>query len=289
METCSNLLSSVVCGRCRTPILRDISENNIKKYSCKCELKIRALLRCVHCQKSFLNLPYLIRKSNYCSRECYWNGTRRKQLKKCKVCGKNFRIKKYLIDQGFGFYCSKRCWFSLFKKWKKKVKCKKCGREFLVLRSAYKKNPKFCSKKCADDFKRDYVGKICKNCNTRFELPRWELNKGKGVFCSRDCFTQYNGETSIEKKMRLALEEAKIVFKQEVKLGIYRADFLLTKSKIVLECDGEYWHSRPWSENRDKRKDFYLKNKGYKVIRIPEQRIKKSPETELINEIYKQL
>ncbi len=155
----------------------------------------------------------------------------------------------------------------------------------MVLRSVYKKNPKFCSKKCADDFKRDYVERICKNCSKPFELPRWELNNGKGTFCTRECFIQYNGESSIEKKMRRALEKTGISFQQEVKFGIYRADFFLKELNIVIECDGEYWHSRPWSGERDKRKDSYLIDKGYKVVRVSEKKIRNSSEEDLIKTV----
>jgi len=285
METCSNLLSSVVCGRCRTPILRDISENRIKKYSCKCGLKIRVLLRCVHCQKSFLNFPYLIRKSNYCSRECYWDSTRLKERRFCKVCNKEFVAPAHLIRKGFGIYCNRKCQHKVYPKRIEK-KCLQCKKK-LSVQPARARLTKFCSKKCKDDFERDYVEKICKNCNKRFELPRWELNRGKGVFCSRDCFIQYNGESSIETKMRVALKEAGIDFRQEVKIGIYRADFLLIKSNVVLECDGEYWHSIPGAENRDKRKDFYLINKGYKIIRFSEQTIRNSSEAELTKLIFR--
>lgn len=143
-----------------------------------------------------------------------------------------------------------------------------------MLRSVYKKNPKFCTKKCADDFKRNYVERTCKQCERVFEIPLWEVNNGKGTFCTRECFIEYNGETSIEEKVRLALEKLGIKYQQEVKIGAYRADFLLPESKIVIECDGEYWHRSLKARERDKRKDEFLTENGYQIIRLSEEQIR---------------
>lgn len=236
---------------------------------------MRVLLRCRYCNKNFLIFPYLLRKTNYCSRGCYWNSTRRKQLKKCKVCGRSFYIKKYLVDRGFGFYCSKKCWFRLFEERKKKVTCRECKREFLVLRSVYKKNPKYCSKKCRDDSMRDYVSRICRKCKKRFELPRSDLNRGRGSFCTHRCFFTYRGPSSLEKKMGRALNLAGIKFKREVKFKRFHVDFLLEDKKSIIECDGEFWHLKPEIKERDKRKEKLLSSMGYKVIRFSGKTINK--------------
>lgn len=273
MEAAS-LLSSVNCGKCKSSLLFSVNKGKYQIYRCDCEQKVRALLECFHCQKSFLNLPCLIRKSNYCSVQCYRNETNKKQIKSCQVCGKEFRIKHYLVKKGYGFYCSKQCWFTLFKTWEKSTKCIQCGKIFTVPRSVYKKNPKFCSKKCTDDFKRDYVKNICQGCKKEFELPRSDFNRGRGSFCTRECFKHYDGETSIERKIRLELEKLNETFVQEAKFGRFYADFFLPERKLIIECDGEYWHRGKIKKDRDKRKDKLLKELGYKVIRLEEEKIK---------------
>ena len=233
-------------------------------------------LTCVFCGKEFWTWPYLASKgTRYCSRDCYWETTRRKEQRTCVVCGRDFTVKLYLIKQGFGKFCSKECQFSSYENKRVVCICKQCGRKLTLHPSAAKKT-KFCSKECADAHKRDYVERICQQCEKKFLLPRWELNKGKGTFCSRECFFKFNGETSIEKIMRQALEVAGIDYKQEVKIGPYYLDFLLPDMGIVIECDGVYWHNVPGVREKDRRKDKFLESRGYKVYRFEEDEIKSS-------------
>lgn len=76
--------------------------------------------------------------------------------------------------------------------------------------------------------------------------------------------------------MRRSLKKAGIDFKQEVKIGKYYADFLITNSNLIIECDGEYWHRSNLSKERDSQKDKFLSVRGYKVIRFTEQQIKET-------------
>ncbi|MEK7513721.1 MAG: DUF559 domain-containing protein [Patescibacteria group bacterium] len=271
-----------ICQQCQK-VLKSGQEKFCSK-NCKSESqKKRIILKCSGCNKEISILPCLKRKANYCSRACYWNTNNKKFLKKCSICKKSFLVKKYLVDQGYGIYCSRKC---LNKTYPKKIikKCLQCG---LILKIQPSKSPlvKFCSKECHDDYMRDYVEKICRNCHQKFKLPRWELNKGKGSFCCRDCFIQYKGETTIEKKVRQALEKSNLKFKQEFKIGIYRADFLIQGKKMIIECDGDYWHKIPGAIDRDLRKDKYLTNLSYKIIRITESRIRKLSLSQLTKEI----
>ena len=56
------------------------------------------------------------------------------------------------------------------------------------------------------------------------------------------------------------------------KYGI--ADFYLPQIKLVIECNGIYWHSKPESIKRDKRKKEWLENNGYKVLTLQSETIK---------------
>lgn len=246
---------------------------------CKSDSQKRiVLLSCPNCEKEFSIKPYLKRNTNYCSRKCYRDATRKKQKRTCIICSKKFKIKRYLIKQGFGKFCSKKCQFTAYKRKRIEMVCNECGGKFSVPPSIGKKK-KFCSKQCKDDYERDYVTKICQQCKNEFLIPRWEVKKGKGTFCSRECFRKFNGETSIENLMRQALETAGISFKQEVKVGIYHLDFLLPSIKVVIECDGDYWHSIPGAKRRDRRKDKLLTSKGYQIYRFSESEIKSSAES----------
>lgn len=260
------------CQQCQ----KTLNSNQESFCSRKCKAlsqKKRITLKCFGCNKEFSIWPYLKRKTNYCSTACYWNTNRKKFFKKCQICKKEFLVKKYLVDQGYGIYCSNECFHTTYPK-KLIKKCLQCN-VILQVQPSKASLVRFCSKKCHDDHMRDYVERNCKNCHKQFQLPRWELNKGKGSFCCRDCFIQFKGETTIEKKVRQTLEKSKLKFKQEFKIGIYRADFLILDKNIIIECDGDYWHKIPGAMDRDSRKDKYLHDKNYVVFRIPESVIRK--------------
>ena len=81
-------------------------------------------------------------------------------------------------------------------------------------------------------------------------------------------------ETAIETAVYGELERRGVTFvKQQVIDGLWVADALIPGAKIVIECDGTYWHSQPEMEKRDRRKDAYLRSRGYKVMRFPEDAI----------------
>jgi very-short-patch-repair endonuclease len=51
-------------------------------------------------------------------------------------------------------------------------------------------------------------------------------------------------------------------------------DALIPGAKIVIECDGDYWHGLPDIQKRDERKDKYLKSRRYHVLRFRESELK---------------
>ena len=273
MDSISALLSSVTCRRCGSSLIRHFESEGIFKYTCSCSLKIRTILTCTACQKQFLNLPYLIRKTNYCSLNCYWSSTNKKQLKTCRSCGKEFYADNSLIEKGYGFYCTRDCWFSIFKGWKREVKCEQCGKIFHVIRAVYKKKPKFCSKKCSDESKKDSILMICKECKKEFEVERANLKRGRGSFCTWECYKKYKGESSLELVVRQQLEKMNEPFQQEMRVGKFRADFYLPKRNLIIECDGEYWHMDEKIKLRDQRKNKLLEKMGYNIVRLRGQEI----------------
>lgn len=272
------------CQQCRK-VLKSYQEKFCSR-KCKADSQRKRIkVKCFGCNKEFSIWPYLKRKTNYCLVECYRNSTKEGETRKCLECGKIFYAKGFLVKKGFGFFCNQKCQKLNTIKKRVMIKCMQCQGGFYVPQSIAKKHPSFCSKKCHDDCMRDYIKKTCKNCHKQFQLPRWELNKGKGSFCCRDCFIQYKGETTIEKKVRQTLGKSGLKFKQEFKIDIYRADFLILDKKVIIECDGDYWHKIPGATNRDLRKDKYLHNKGFIVLRIAESTIRKLSLPQLIKHI----
>jgi very-short-patch-repair endonuclease/endogenous inhibitor of DNA gyrase (YacG/DUF329 family) len=278
------------CPQCRQPLANAQIKSGRQFCSRQCKnesQKRKITLTCNGCRKVFFVLPYLKRQTNYCSLGCYRRSTKKKIERVCAICHKVFQVKAYLVKQGFGVYCSRKCQHAAYEKLRIKIVCKQCGKVRIVPPSTARQKASFCSKKCADSFMRDYVTKICKNCHHSFQIPTWETKKGKGSFCSKHCFLQYKGESSIERKVRYALQRAHISFLQEVKIGIYRADFLLPQHNIVIECDGDYWHKIPGIKERDERKNDLLQECGYSTIRLSEKIIREADSDKLDKIIVK--
>ena len=79
----------------------------------------------------------------------------------CKKCGKLFNSKPYLIKQGKGLFCERKC-----KKVSFNRPCKRCGKDILVEQNRDKVGKgKYCSKRCAS------------KSRVRERSPRWKGGK----------------------------------------------------------------------------------------------------------------
>lgn len=101
-------------------------------------------------------------------------------------------------------------------------------------------------------------------------------------------------DTSIERKIEFELKRREIEYKKQVPLlGVSIVDFYLLKDKIVIQCDGCYWHECPVHNDhrfyfgrreKDEEQDRVLELSGLKVYRFWEHDINFSAE-ECINRI----
>jgi len=74
--------------------------------------------------------------------------------------------------------------------------------------------------------------------------------------------------TGIERKLQWILQKNGIEFRsQYLLLGKYIID-IFVEPNIVIEADGDYWHTLPYVQVKDKRRDKELSENGYKVIRF---------------------
>ena len=82
------------------------------------------------------------------------------------------------------------------------------------------------------------------------------------------------GFTSIEIKIYSELARLDLIFdKQKLINGRFLVDAYIPSLNLVIEADGDYWHSLDWAVRNDKRKNAYLRKCGYQVLRIPEHEI----------------
>jgi len=124
---------------------------------------------------------------------------------------------------------------------------------------------------------------ICNVCGKeRYIKPYVLKRKNHGKFCSKRCQALWNNKymktknTSIEIAIEKELIRKDIPYMKQVPVcAIALVDFLLS-NKIIIQCDGDYWHSKKVNKGKDIAQDTILYFKGYKVFRFTETEIKKS-------------
>lgn len=56
----------------------------------------------------------------------------------------------------------------------------------------------------------------------------------------------------------------------------YILDFAFPKEKLNIECDGEYWHEKCKNIDEDKKRDEFLRNRGWHILRFNGKEIKEN-------------
>lgn len=184
------------------------------------------------------------------------------KIKNCTYCNTSFYQHKHrLKDKNF---CSNECWNKYQSKDSYETYiCKFCLNSFTRRK---RKNTTYCSLKC-------------QNKDTSFLSKRGiigmasQLNK-KGLNKLETKGSEILNDLGINHEVQVQLFEKFIV------------DVLIRDLKIIIQWDGEYWHSKPKRKNLDVSQDNYLSKCGYKIIRITDKEIKdniKSVENKILN------
>lgn len=102
-----------------------------------------------------------------------------------------------------------------------------------------------------------------KEYNKAIEIVKKNLNKDRWF------------DSTEEIMVALELLRRKIKVKHQVKMGIYRLDFVLPDEKIVLEVDGTIFHTERTKEKEDVRDNVIILNLGpsWEVVRITDELI----------------
>jgi very-short-patch-repair endonuclease len=96
----------------------------------------------------------------------------------------------------------------------------------------------------------------------------------------------HNTPTSIEVKVYDELKRRGFLFEtQKVIKGKFRVDAYIPGLNLVVEADGDYWHSLPKNIRRDKAKDAYLGKCGFGLLRLSETEIKSGKFTDKLDEL----
>lgn len=80
--------------------------------------------------------------------------------------------------------------------------------------------------------------------------------------------------TSIEKKLYEELKKRGLLYEtQKLINGRFLVDAYIPSLNLIIEADGDYWHSLKRVKNKDKAENAYLTKCGYKLLRLSEAEI----------------
>jgi very-short-patch-repair endonuclease len=85
---------------------------------------------------------------------------------------------------------------------------------------------------------------------------------------------QMASPSSLEVTVAGWLTRLAIAFERQFEVGPYHADFYVPSRRLVIECDGTYWHNLPGIREKDMRRDAWLRSNGYEVLRLSDVEIK---------------
>jgi len=163
--------------------------------------------------------------------------------------------------------------------------CEVCGKERYVKRCFLKKHEHhFCSPQCRQEYQKNRNKSFCVVCGNEFEYPK---SQGNRKTCSQRCKGVYvsflqaqsNGLNKLEKRGGELLKELNIEFKEQHLIEKkFLVDVFIPKDRLVIQWDGEYWHSKPKRKALDKSQDSYMRKCGYKVLRFTDKEIYCNPE-----------
>jgi len=185
------------------------------------------------------------------------------------------------------------------------ISCTNCGKK------TYKSNchiikykNHFCSLKCANIFQaRNKIDFICITCGARFRWSKSRITQASPKYCSMKCRNNdkehmincgiqstlvqqgKKGLNKLELKGRKILEDLGLKFNEQVLMfDKFLVDVLLNDKKVIIQWDGEYWHSKPKRKQLDLSQDAYIEKCGYKVLRITDVEIKNN-----IKQVYENI
>lgn len=182
------------------------------------------------------------KKANHKEQHPNWKGGGIES--KCRWCGELFQAHSYRVRSGNGKHCSRQCFLlwqaSGAKKKPRQLKvCEICGNEMWLTPHQVKKR-RFCSRRCTAVHAADCVPRV----NTSIEIAVSKLLTKLGI------------EHLPQHRIK----------------GITVVDFLVLPN-IVIFCDGDYWHSLPGRRESDAKIDHELRELGFLVLRLPEEKI----------------
>lgn len=220
----------------------------------------------------------------------------------CKTCYQRIFVTKSMESRGVRKYCSVACMGIGYTRghhpYIKKATivkniCKNCKNAFDVRKYELERGKgNFCSRSCRNKFYAKPITEIRRQKLKEYVKNRVITSKMRKIFSDagkkgvKKMLTTKRKYTSIEELLYKFLENKRIFFeKQKVINDRFIVDAYVPSKNLIIEADGDYWHSLPKTMKKDKAENAYLKKCGYKLIRLSEREINKNSFTERL-EVY---
>lgn len=212
---------------------------------------------CKICNKSFFVVPSRIRYriAIYCSNQCMGVGQQKGKHKNCLFCNKSFYSRPFDARRGFAKFCSIAC-SNRFQRKGIYIDCFQCGKKIYLMPSRIGKrnNGSFCSK-------------ACKNRYQKTGIKLSEEHKRKVIEGLAKRLIIF--PTSIEKKLYDELQKRGLLFEmQKLINGKFVVDAYIPSLNLIIEADGDYWHSLDNIRKKDSSENAYLKKCGFNLLRL---------------------
>jgi hypothetical protein len=259
---------TIECQNCGKALDLTTTAAQSRKYcSFKCmgeAYQKQVILTCKTCGVEFSDTESGAATRQYCSKPCYDEGRKKLVEVTCEICCEDFYLTPSLTKGRK--YCSMKC---LFKSLENKIiiSCAFCGKE--VELPASRSDSKYCSHECYSKSMEISVGKSCELCGSEFFI-RPSQYEGRR-FCSVDCRIRSKLPTDLEIFCYKAfegiglIENEDFIFQYPYPGTRYILDFYFPAYGMVIEANGEYWHSDEATIQKDTRRKKYLEDEGLVV------------------------
>lgn len=233
------------------------------------------MLRTFVCQNKKCNKEFesSCEAPKYCSVTCKHVGQRKWVDAVCVECSQPF------VTGIRGAHCKRCPECASHYRDKIEVECQVCHKKFLVIKSKVKIGAgKYCSRTCKHIGITKLVQRECLSCHEPFLVSPVYLERDGGKYCSVDCYKRSKAilPSSLEIILYQSLDNLGVPYSTQKQFGRYAADAFI-EPNLVLEADGNYWHTTEDAIEKDKRRDKWFADNGYIVMRFTEYQLRKMP------------
>lgn len=236
-------------------------------------IKTGRVFRCVNCGKALSRAASYMTKTGQC-KSCFLQAlsrtkTGRTPNTKCQICGKPLYRRPWQLKK------------------QSRVSCRRCEGK------AIKAHPEVYEKIAHNDYGNRFKKGVPMSdaVKAKLSVRHKELlqsDRHRRVLLDQLRLGQYRSKrpTSLEIALYKTLLSLGIPFeRQKLINNRFIVDAYIPECNLVIEADGEYWHSLLKVVHKDKAENAYLSKCGYKVLRLSERSIYSGNHLEALKEV----